>query len=199
VDDEVDPQAGCGADRAGAPDIGGHGRGRAAGGGLQPSGHAKTIEGKQSPDRDAQFRYINGQVAGHLAAEQPVISVDTKKKEKVWAALRSGRPGRLAAPPRPAQRDPGRPGDRHAPGSRARAGTTACRPHPALAAKQLKELRLGCAGRSEIRILYIFDSRRSAVLLVAGDKAGKWEAWYRQAIPLAEQRYEDYLKSEGTR
>jgi hypothetical protein len=35
--------------------------------------------------------------------------------------------------------------------------------------------------------------------LVAGDKAGKWEAWYRQAIPLAEQRYEDYLKQEGTR
>ncbi|MGH3151899.1 MAG: type II toxin-antitoxin system RelE/ParE family toxin [Streptosporangiaceae bacterium] len=48
--------------------------------------------------------------------------------------------------------------------------------------------------RSEIRILYIFDPRRNAVLLVAGDKAGKWEAWYRQAIPLAEQHYEDYLK-----
>jgi len=33
----------------------------------------------------------------------------------------------------------------------------------------------------------------------AGDKAGKWEAWYRQAIPLAEQRYEDYLKQEDIR
>jgi hypothetical protein len=53
--------------------------------------------------------------------------------------------------------------------------------------------------RSEIRILYIFDPRRNAVLLVAGDKAGKWEAWYRQAILLAEQRYEDYLKQEDTR
>jgi hypothetical protein len=63
----------------------------------------------------------------------------------------------------------------------------------------LKELRPGSAGRSEIRILYIFDPRRNAVLLVAGDKAGSWKAWYRQAIPLAEQRYEDYLKSEGTR
>ena len=58
----------------------------------------------------------------------------------------------------------------------------------------LKELRPGSAGRSEIRILYIFDPRRNAVLLVAGDKAGKWEAWYRQAIPLAEQRYDNYLK-----
>ena len=63
----------------------------------------------------------------------------------------------------------------------------------------LKELRPGSAGRSEIRILYIFDPRRNAVLLVAGDKAGKWEAWYRQAIPLAEQRYEDYLKQEDIR
>jgi hypothetical protein len=63
----------------------------------------------------------------------------------------------------------------------------------------LKELRPGSAGRSEIRILYIFDPRRNAVLLVAGDKAGNWKAWYRHAIPLAEQRYEDYLKSEGTR
>jgi hypothetical protein len=63
----------------------------------------------------------------------------------------------------------------------------------------LKELRPGSAGRSEIRILYIFDPRRNAVLLVAGDKAGNWKAWYRQAIPLAEQRYENYLKSEDTR
>jgi len=63
----------------------------------------------------------------------------------------------------------------------------------------LKELRPGSAGRSEIRILYIFDPRRNAVLLAAGDKAGKWEAWYRTAIPLAEERYEDYLKREDMR
>jgi hypothetical protein len=63
----------------------------------------------------------------------------------------------------------------------------------------LKELRPGSAGRSEIRILYIFDPRRNAVLLVAGDKAGKWEVWYHTAIPLAEERYEDYLKREDMR
>jgi hypothetical protein len=61
----------------------------------------------------------------------------------------------------------------------------------------LKELRPGSAGRSEIRILYIFDPRRNAVLLVAGDKTRQWDAWYRKAIPLAEERYEDYLKQEG--
>jgi hypothetical protein len=63
----------------------------------------------------------------------------------------------------------------------------------------LKELRPGSAGRSESRILYVFDPRRNAVLLVAGDKAGKWETWYRRAISLAEQRYEDYLKQEDIR
>ena len=48
---------------------------------LQAS--AKTLEGRQHPDRDAQFRYINAQVDGDLAAGQPVISVDAKKKEQV--------------------------------------------------------------------------------------------------------------------
>jgi hypothetical protein len=41
------------------------------------------------------------------------------------------------------------------------------------------------AGRSEIRILLVFDPWRSAVLLVAGDKSGQWDRWYRTAIPLA--------------
>ncbi|WP_235966200.1 hypothetical protein [Micromonospora rubida] len=35
---------------------------------------------------------------------------------------------------------------------------------------------------------------RPGILLVAGDKAGQWNAWYQQAIPLAEQRYEIYQK-----
>jgi hypothetical protein len=53
----------------------------------------------------------------------------------------------------------------------------------------LKELRPGT-----IRILFVFDPWRSTILLVAGDKAGEWNAWYKSAIPLAEQRYEAYLK-----
>jgi len=54
---------------------------RQAGYSLQ--GNAKTVEGKQHPDRDAQFRYINAQVVAFQAAGDPVISVDTKKKELV--------------------------------------------------------------------------------------------------------------------
>ena len=58
--------------------------------GFSLQGNAKAIEGRQHPDRDAQFRYINDQVAGCIAAGQPVISVDTKKKEKVGNFASSG-------------------------------------------------------------------------------------------------------------
>jgi hypothetical protein len=40
----------------------------------------KTLEGAQHPDRDGQFRYLNEQAREHLAARQPVVSVDTKKE-----------------------------------------------------------------------------------------------------------------------
>jgi transposase len=49
--------------------------------GFSLQGNAKTIEGNQVPDRDAQFRYLNEQVREHRDAGEPVISVDTKKKE----------------------------------------------------------------------------------------------------------------------
>jgi hypothetical protein len=60
--------------------------------------------------------------------------------------------------------------------------------------KNLKELRPGSSGTTKIRILFVFDPWRSAVLLVAGDKSGKWNRWYTEAIPQAEQLYEIYLK-----
>ena len=47
----------------------------------------------------------------------------------------------------------------------------------------MKELRPPSAGRSEIRILLVFDPGRSVILLVAGDKSGRWDTWYRTAIP----------------
>jgi hypothetical protein len=58
----------------------------------------------------------------------------------------------------------------------------------------LKELRPGSAGRSEVRILFAFDPWRSAILLTGGDKSGDWQGWYRRAIPRAEELYEEYLK-----
>lgn len=58
--------------------------------------------------------------------------------------------------------------------------------------RNLKELRPGSRGRSEIRMLFIFDPDRAAIFLVAGDKAGRWSRWYDEAIPLAEARYAEY-------
>jgi Rhodopirellula transposase DDE domain len=65
--------------------------------------NVKTVEGKQHPDRDAQFRYINEQVVAFAAAGDPAISVDCKKKELVgnfanggaeWAP--AGRPEKVS-------------------------------------------------------------------------------------------------------
>ena len=58
--------------------------------------------------------------------------------------------------------------------------------------RNLKELRPGSCGTSEIRLLFVFDPDREAIVLVAGDKAGRWSRWYDSAIPLAEKRYADY-------
>jgi hypothetical protein len=60
--------------------------------------------------------------------------------------------------------------------------------------RNLRELRPGSAGRSEVRILFAFDPWRSAILLTGGDKSGDWKGWYHRAIPRAEELYEEYLK-----
>src|SRR6266542_6945397 len=49
--------------------------------GFSLQGNAKTLEGTQHPDRDAQFRYIHDTAARFLSAGDPVVSVDCKKKE----------------------------------------------------------------------------------------------------------------------
>ena len=56
----------------------------------------------------------------------------------------------------------------------------------------LKELRPGSRGHSEIRIIFAFDPTRSALLLLGGDKAGNWERWYRENMPIAERLYIEY-------
>lgn len=61
----------------------------------------------------------------------------------------------------------------------------------------LKELRPGSAGDSEVRLLFVFDPQRRAVFLVGGDKSGKWTDWYKTAIPRAEDAYAEHLRIEG--
>lgn len=60
---------------------------------------AKTLEGAQHPDRDAQFRYLNEQVKDHQAAGEPVISVDAKKKELLGQLPNAGREWRPTGQP----------------------------------------------------------------------------------------------------
>lgn len=62
---------------------------RTAGFSLQ--GTRKTLEGTQHPDRDTQFRYINSLAAQSLTDGEPVISVDTKKKELIGRFTQAGR------------------------------------------------------------------------------------------------------------
>jgi hypothetical protein len=67
--------------------------------GFSLQGNAKTIEGSRHPDRDAQFRYINGQVKDHQDAGDPVISVDAKKKELAGEFGNAGRQWRPKGSP----------------------------------------------------------------------------------------------------
>jgi hypothetical protein len=65
--------------------------------------------------------------------------------------------------------------------------------------RNLKELRVSSDG--SLRVLFVFDPLRRAVLLLGGDKTGAWAEWYRSAIPEAERLYDEYLRElreEGT-
>jgi hypothetical protein len=54
----------------------------------------------------------------------------------------------------------------------------------------MKELRpLG----SNIRILFAFDPRRMAILLIGGDKSGLWNQWYAEMVPIADDLYDEHL------
>jgi hypothetical protein len=67
--------------------------------GFSTQANAKVSEGKRHPDRDGQFRYIAAQAREHLAAGQPVISVDAKKKEQVGEYAQAGREWRPQGSP----------------------------------------------------------------------------------------------------
>ena len=56
----------------------------------------------------------------------------------------------------------------------------------------MKERRVGTC-----RVLFAFDPTRAAVLLVAGDKRGRWTQWYRHAVPIADDRYDSWLTQHG--
>lgn len=57
---------------------------------------------------------------------------------------------------------------------------------------QMKEIVCE-SGAASLRVLFIFDPRRTAILLLGGDKSGNWRGWYRDAIPAADRLYEAHL------
>jgi hypothetical protein len=67
--------------------------------GYSLQGMSRTIEGRQHPDRDAQFRHINAAIGEFAAAGDPVVSVDAKKKEQLGPYHRPGRAWRPAGDP----------------------------------------------------------------------------------------------------
>ena len=67
--------------------------------GYSLQANVKTLEGSSPPERDAQFRYINARVRQFLARGEPVLSVDTKKKERVGAFKNPGRTWRPQGTP----------------------------------------------------------------------------------------------------
>ena len=54
----------------------------------------------------------------------------------------------------------------------------------------MKELRPGSTGRSEVRVLFAFDKKRRAVLFAGGDKSDDWDGWYRANVPVADDRFD---------
>jgi len=62
--------------------------------------------------------------------------------------------------------------------------------------KSMKELRPGSTGRSELRILFVFDPKRQAIPLIAGDKFDNWIRWYKRDIPIADDLFDEHSKAE---
>ncbi len=67
--------------------------------GYSLQSNRKTLEGAQNPDRDSQFRHINRRVRAHQRMGQPVVSVDTKKKELVGPFRNGGKEWRHKGDP----------------------------------------------------------------------------------------------------
>ena len=63
----------------------------------------------------------------------------------------------------------------------------------------MKELRPGSTGRTEIRVLFAFDMERRAILLVGGDKSDDWTGWYKVNIPIADERFDEHQEKISER
>jgi len=56
----------------------------------------------------------------------------------------------------------------------------------------MKELR---PRGGHLRVMFAFDPRRTAILLIGGDKSGQWESWYAEMVPIADVLYDEHLRA----
>jgi hypothetical protein len=56
----------------------------------------------------------------------------------------------------------------------------------------MKELR---PRGGHIRVMFAFDPRRTAILLIGGDKTGRWEPWYEEMVPIADVLFDEHLRA----
>ena len=63
----------------------------------------------------------------------------------------------------------------------------------------MKELRPGSTGRTEIRVLFAFDRQRKAILLLGGDKSRDWRGWYRTNIAVADDLFDEHQRCHRSR
>ena len=56
----------------------------------------------------------------------------------------------------------------------------------------MKEIRPGSTGRTEVRVLFAFDKKRRAILLLGGDKSDDWSGWYQRNMPIADDRFDEH-------
>lgn len=69
--------------------------------------------------------------------------------------------------------------------------------HHQLRHANMKELRVSAYGA--LRVLFAFDPRTHAILLIGGDKSGQWNDWYRTAVPEADDLYDEHLNDIDNR
>ncbi|MCE7936016.1 MAG: diaminopimelate decarboxylase [Chlorobi bacterium CHB2] len=69
-------------------------------------------------------------------------------------------------------------------------------------APHMKELRISAPGGERLRVFYAFDPRRVAIILIGGNKTGRWKEFYDEYIPIADDLYDEHLRTidhEGDR
>jgi hypothetical protein len=59
---------------------------------------------------------------------------------------------------------------------------------------KMKELRISSTDGNRLRVFYAFDPRRTAIMLIGGNKTGRWKEFYDEYVPIADELYKEHLR-----